>query len=160
MHKRASFSTFNNFEGLDSEYLNYCLNSIYAKEFCLRVKTDGVSQSNINAQKLGKFEVPFCSKEEQQEIVLRVETFFKLADEVEKRVATAMVRAEKLNQAILAKAFRGELVPTEAELAKNEGRSYEPATALLAKLKAQRKDVKPQLKRKRSNGGRNYPTVA
>jgi type I restriction enzyme S subunit len=41
-------------------------------------------------------------------------------------------RAEKLTQAILVKAFRGELVPSEAELARLEGRSYEPASALLA----------------------------
>ncbi|MBW2321862.1 MAG: restriction endonuclease subunit S, partial [Deltaproteobacteria bacterium] len=53
----------NKIDELESKYLNYCLNSPYAKEFCLRVKTDGVSQSNINAQKLGKFEVPFCPKE-------------------------------------------------------------------------------------------------
>jgi type I restriction enzyme S subunit len=40
-------------------------------------------------------------------------------------------RADKLTQAILAKAFRGELVPTEAELARKEGRDYEPASVLL-----------------------------
>lgn len=45
------------------------------------------------------------------------------------------LRAEKLTQAILAKAFRGELVPTEAELARREGRSYESASALLARIK-------------------------
>ena len=93
----------NNFEEVKSEYLNYCLNSIYAKEFCLKVKTDGVSQSNINAQKLGKFELPFCSKEEQKEIIRRVEALFKLADRVEKRIAEATARAEKLTQAKMAK---------------------------------------------------------
>ena len=39
-------------------------------------------------------------------------------------VAAATQRAEKLTQAILAKAFRGELVPTEADLARRENRSY------------------------------------
>lgn len=37
---------------------------------------------------------------------------------------------------ILAKAFRGELVPTEAELARREGRDYEPASALLERIKS------------------------
>jgi hypothetical protein len=46
-----------------------------------------------------------------------------LADAIEKRVAAATSRTEKLTQAILAKSFRGELVPTEAELARREGRS-------------------------------------
>ncbi len=44
--------------------------------------------------------------------------------------------AERLTQAILTDAFRGELVPTEAELARREGRSYEPAYELLARIKA------------------------
>jgi type I restriction enzyme S subunit len=68
---------------------------------------------------------------------------FKLADAVEKRVAAATARAEKLTQAILAKAFRGELVPTEAELARRERRSYETASELLARIKSNRE----------SNGG-------
>jgi type I restriction enzyme S subunit len=41
-------------------------------------------------------------------------------------------------QSILAKAFRGELVPTEAELARREGRDYEPASALLERIRAER----------------------
>jgi hypothetical protein len=44
-------------------------------------------------------------------------------------------------QAILAKAFRGELVSTEAELARREGRSFERASALLERIKAERGNV-------------------
>jgi type I restriction enzyme S subunit len=61
----------------------------------------------------------------------RREALFRLADAIESRVAAATARAEKLTQAILGTAFRGELVPTEAELARQEGRTYEPASALL-----------------------------
>jgi hypothetical protein len=50
----------------------------------------------------------------------------------------ATARAERLTQAVRAKAFRGELVPTEAELARREGRGYEPASALLARIRASR----------------------
>jgi len=76
--------------------------------------------------------------EEQHEIVQRVEGLFKLADAIEERVAAATLRAEKLTQAILAKAFRGELVPTEAELARREGRDYEPASVLLERIRRER----------------------
>jgi type I restriction enzyme, S subunit len=75
---------------------------------------------------------------EQQEIVRRVSSLFALADAIERRVSLATARAQKLPQAILAKAFRGELVPTEAELARQEGRSFEPASALLARIRAER----------------------
>lgn len=135
----------NNFEELDPRYLNFCLNTIYAKDFCLQVKTDGVSQSNINAQKLGKFEVPFCPPQEQKEIVRRIDALFNLANNIERRVAMANTRAEKLTQAILAKAFRGELIPTEAELARREGRSYESASDLLARIKSDRETSKTSI---------------
>ena len=76
---------------------------------------------------------------------------FKSADVIENRVAAAAVRADKLTQTILAKAFRGELVPTEAELARREGRSYESASELLARIKEDReREIKslPYLKEK------------
>jgi hypothetical protein len=38
--------------------------------------------------------------------------------------------------------FRGELVPTEAELARREGRSYEPASVLLTRIRAEREFLK------------------
>lgn len=128
----------NHCDVLDPEYLNYCLNTSDAKEFCQRIKSDGVSQSNINAQKLGTFEVPFCSIEEQKEIVRRVNVIFKLVGQIEARYQRAKPMVDKLPQSILAKAFRGELVPTEAELARREGRDYEPASVLLERIKSER----------------------
>lgn len=50
------------------EYLNYILNTQEAKEYCLAVKTDGVSQSNINAQKIGAFLFHLPPFEEQEKI--------------------------------------------------------------------------------------------
>ena len=47
-------------------------------------------------------------------------------------------RLEKLRQSILAKAFSGELVETEAEIARREGRDYETAEVLLERIKAER----------------------
>ena len=65
----------------------------------------------------------------------------KLADKIEERVATATKRADTLTQAILGKAFHGELVPTEAELARREYRDYEPASVLLARIKSGRESA-------------------
>jgi type I restriction enzyme S subunit len=82
--------------------------------------------------------VPVLPLGEQNEIDNRVEAMFKLTDAFEKRSVEATGRAEKLTQAILAKAFRGELVPTEAELARRERRSYESASKLLTRIKSER----------------------
>ena len=92
-------------------------------------------QPNINLQTLIPLAVPVAPAAETNEIVRRVEALFKLADAIEKRVEAATKRADKLTQAILGKAFRGELVPTEAELARREGRTYEPASALLERIR-------------------------
>jgi type I restriction enzyme S subunit len=115
-------------ENLDPEYLNYCLNTSYAKEYYSQVKTDGVSQSNINAQKLADFELPYCPLPEQQEIVRRVEELFALANQLEARYAKAKAQIDRLVPSILAKAFRGELVP--------QNPSDEPASVLLARLRS------------------------
>ena len=133
----------NNYQELDSEYLNYCLNTTQEKEHCLKVKTDGVSQSNINAQKLGKFEISFCSLEEQQEIVRRVDTLFKVVKSIEDRYNKANAQVDNLSKSLLAKAFRGELVPQDS--------NDEPASVLLERIKqerAEQKEMKKAQKRK------------
>ena len=99
----------------------------------------GVTRPGFNTSLLETIRLPLPPPEEQHEIVRRVEAAFKLADSIEKHVSAATARAEKLTQAILAKAFRGELVPTEAELARREGRDYEPASVLLDRIRAERK---------------------
>lgn len=150
---------------LDPEYLNSCLNTPAAREFCQQVKTDGVSQSNINAQKLGTFEVPFCPPEEQREIVRRINALFAFADRIESRYAAAKKQVNGLTQSILAKAFDGELVPTEAELAEREGRSYESAEQLLERIQSARRDVdttskKGKASRRRTPKRRGEPGYA
>jgi type I restriction enzyme, S subunit len=61
---------------LKPEFLNIHLNSPLAREFCQSVKSDGVSQSNINAQKLLEYPIHCPPISEQTEIVNRVEQLF------------------------------------------------------------------------------------
>ncbi len=119
---------------------------------CASVKTDGVSQSNINAQKLGTFEVPFCHPTEQYEIVRRVAGLFSLADKIEAHFKNIKQQVDRLPQSILTKAFRGEIVPTEAELAEREDRPYESAEELLQRIRHSREAAPPLGSRKRGKG--------
>jgi type I restriction enzyme S subunit len=98
----------------------------------------GSAQPTLPLGNLRRLAVLIPPIEEQNEIVRRVEALFRLADKIEERTEAATKRADKLTQSILAKAFRGELVPTEAELARKEGRDYEPASALLERIKSER----------------------
>jgi len=127
---------------LDSEYLNIQLNSPHARDYCWKVKTDGVSQSNINAKKLQAYEFFLPPIEEQKQIVHQVESLFTLADKVEKQYQQARQRTDKLTQSLLAKAFKGELVPQDP--------NDEPAEKLLARIQAEREKLEP-VKKVRKN---------
>jgi type I restriction enzyme S subunit len=121
----------------------------------------GEGRPHLSLDHLRNTAVALPSLPEQHEIVHRVDAMFKLADAIEARVAAASARADKLTQAILAKAFRGELVPTEAELARQESRDYEPASALLARIRATRagNDKKPT-RHSRTSSATPAPTRA
>jgi type I restriction enzyme S subunit len=93
----------------------------------------GSAMPHISITKFGKLPLP-----EQQEIVRRVDALFAFADSVEAKVAAAREKTEKLRQSILAKAFSGQLVETEAEIARREGRDHETAEVLIEKTKEER----------------------
>ena len=65
---------------------------------------------------------------------------FAFADQLEAKVASAKSRIDHLTQSILAKAFRGELVPHDP--------NDEPASVLLARIQTQRAAA-PKAKRGR-----------
>ena len=67
-------------------------------------------------------------RDEQKEIVRRISSLFSLADQIEARYTKAKAQVDRLSQSILAKAFRGELVPQDP--------NDEPADLLLSRLGA------------------------
>jgi type I restriction enzyme S subunit len=123
--------------GLLPQILQYILNTIQWQR-AMEQASGSSAQPHLYLNDLRAIAIPLIPIDEQREIVRRVEALFKLADAIEKRVAAAQARADKLTQSILAKAFRGELVPTEAELARQESRDYEPASVLLSRISVQR----------------------
>ena len=86
--------------------------------------------SYLNKTSCNSLPVPLPQIIEQQEIVRRVETLFAFADRLEARLATAQKAAERLTPALLAKAFRGELVPQDP--------NDEPASVLLERIRTER----------------------
>jgi type I restriction enzyme, S subunit len=85
--------------------------------------------------------IRICTLPEQQEIVRRVESFFTLADQLEARYLKAKAHVDKLTQSILAKAFRGELVPQDP--------NDEPASKLLERIRSETTDKRPQSRKKK-----------
>jgi type I restriction enzyme S subunit len=93
------------------------------------VKT-GTGLQHIHLRDLRAVAVPIPPEGEQLEIVRRVDALFKTADELEQRYKRAKAHVDKLTQSILAKAFRGELVPQDPH--------DEPASVLLERVRQQR----------------------
>ncbi|WP_220126445.1 restriction endonuclease subunit S [Xanthomonas oryzae] len=87
-------------------------------------------QVNISLSQCRDFVFPVPPTQIQDEIVHRVEQLFAFADQLEAKVAVAQQRIDALTQSLLAKAFRGELVPQDP--------SDEPASVLLDRIRAQR----------------------
>ncbi len=106
----------------------------------LRSNISSTAQPVISGEKIYPLEVHIPPLNEQTEIVRRVEQLFAFADQLEAKVATAQARIDRLTQSILAKAFRGELVPQDP--------NDEPASVLLERIQAQRAAA-PKAKRGR-----------
>jgi len=87
----------------------------------VRALTGGSASPHLNVRDIKSCPVPLPPRSEQQEIIRRVQTLFKTADQIEARYRMAKSHIDKLPQSVLAQAFRGELVPTEAEFARREG---------------------------------------
>ena len=96
----------------------------------LTEQATAVTQPNVNAGAIRAVALPACSLPEQRAIVARIEAAFVRIDAVVTEAERAAALLDRLDQAVLAKAFRGELVPQDP--------ADEPASALLARLAADR----------------------
>ncbi len=97
---------------------------------------------------LQTFAFPLPPLEEQKEIVRQVDKLFALADKLEAHYQKAKTHIDKLSQSILAKAFRGELVPQDP--------SDEPAKKLLERILAEKAKMESD---KKKPGGRKQKTT-
>ncbi len=122
-------------EELNNQYLMLAL--MAAKDH-LTISGQGTTVKTIYMPALKEFHLLLPPLEEQTEIVRHVEQLFTYADQVEQQVKNAQTRVNQLTQAILAKAFRGNLTEQwrkdNPELISGEN----SAEALLERIKAER----------------------
>ena len=90
----------------------------------------GVGINHLSAFKFAQIALPLCSLAEQQEIVRLLEERFAAIEWQEREIDSALKQAETLRQAILKKAFSGQLVAQDPH--------DEPASVLLDRIRAER----------------------
>jgi len=103
------------------------------------------AQKNINLATLESLQVPYCSLEEQDELISAIESRLSVCDKLETLVNENLTKTESLRQSILKKAFAGELVPQDP--------NDESAEELLKRIRAeQQTQAKPKPTRRKKNG--------
>jgi type I restriction enzyme S subunit len=113
----------------ETTYLMHYFNSRISKSFAFG-SAYGVTRLRLNLPIFRQMPVPLAPFREQQEIIFRIQSLFKAADTIEQQYQKSKARLDQLNQSILAKAFRGELVPQDPD--------DEPASVLLERIRAER----------------------
>ena len=98
----------------------------------------GATKVGLGLDDIKNVIVPLPPLDEQKEIVRQVDKLFALADKVEEHYQKARARMEALAQSVLAKAFRGELVPQDPD--------DEPAENLLQRIREEKAKMETELK--------------
>lgn len=100
----------------------------------------------INKGRLSRLPILVPSLRDQEEIVRRLESAFAWIDRLAAEAMSARKLIDRLDQAVLAKAFRGELVPQDP--------NDEPASVLLERIRAER-ETAPATKPRRGRAKRS-----
>ena len=123
-----------------SKFLFYMLRSRNVYNQATDCST-GTAHKTVPLSGLREIHIPVPTLAEQERIVAEIESRFERADALETAVDRALNDAEKLKQAVLKKAFSGELVPQNPD--------DEPASVLLDRIRAARASELPAKKGKR-----------
>jgi type I restriction enzyme S subunit len=119
----------------------------------LRFFVTGSAQPKLTQAALNRLPIHLPPITEQHRIVAEVERRLSVVEQMEASIAAGLKRAERLRQAILHKAFTGQLVPQDP--------NDEPASVLLERIRAERAKTNPpkQTKRRGSTDGRQLKLV-
>lgn len=128
-----------------SEYLYYAMQT---EDFQKQIRdiTKGVAQQKVSLENFRKLHLHVPTLEEQDKICRTLQTMLANVEKLSAQAADARKLIYSLDQAMLSKAFRGELVPQDPD--------DEPASVLLERIKAERAGAVP------ARRGRGRPRLA
>lgn len=125
-------------EQVISPYILFWMISPLGRQYIERVASSSSGLHTLSISKVSGLAIPVCSIDEQKEVVRHIEEAFTWLDTVLDEATAAMHLLDHLDEATLAKAFRGELVPQDPK--------DEPASVLLERIREARAE--------QSNGGK------
>lgn len=119
---------------IDSRFTYYQMNSLDVQADIRSRASTTTNISNVSTTNLAEVELAFPPLPEQHRIVAEIEKQFTRLDASMAALERVRANLKRYRAATLAAACEGRLVPTEAALARAEGREYEDANALLTRL--------------------------
>ncbi len=98
-------------DGVNKFYVLYYLRCKKGRNEIERLSTGNQeSMRNIGQERIKQISIPYCSLEEQQQIVQEIESRLSVCDKIEETITNSLKQAEALRQSILKKAFEGKLI--------------------------------------------------
>lgn len=121
--------------GILPRFLLYRLHSSDFVSFASHL--DEGDRPRVDYQQIGEFAIEVPPLAEQHRIVEAIESYFTRLDDAVATLERVQRNLKRYRASVLKAAVEGRLVPTEAELARAEGREYEPAMALLQRVRSE-----------------------
>jgi type I restriction enzyme S subunit len=122
-----------NTSSLNLRFFRYIIDFLELGRLDRSTAVPGLSRSDYN-----EVVVPIPPENEQKRIVAELEKQFTRLDTAVTALKHIEANLKRYRAAVLKTACEGRLVPTEAELARGEGRPYEPASVFLEGILADR----------------------
>ncbi len=133
----AEFIVFPNNHELSSKFIQYLLNSADFVSFASHLNAG--DRPRVDFEQIAPYPVALPPLPEQRRIVAEIEKQFTRLEAALAALKRVQANLKRYRASVLKAAVEGRLVPTEAELARTEGRSYEPASELLNRILAERR---------------------
>ena len=133
----GEFIVFPDHPLLHNPYFQYFLNQWEFVSFVTRLNTG--DRPRVDFGQFSDHPIPVASLPEQRRIVAEIEKQFTRLDASVAALRRTQANLKRYRASVLRAACSGELVSTEAELARAEGREYEPAGVLLGRILAERR---------------------
>jgi type I restriction enzyme S subunit len=135
----AEFIVFVEHDSLNSKYLQYLLNSVEFVAFASRLNAG--DRPRVDFEQISDYGTPLAPRAEQERIVAEIEKQLTRLDAAVAGLDRVRTNLNRHRAAVLKVACEGQLVPTEAELARREGRPYESASVMLERALAARRSI-------------------
>lgn len=130
--------------GIEVRYLMHVLNNLDYHD-----AVTGTTRLKLTQAAMNRLAIPLAPLAEQVRIVAVIEKHFTRLDAAVASLQRARANLKRYRASVLKAACEGRLVPTEADLARKEGRGYEPASVLLERILKERRDCWETQERRR-----------